>query len=193
MGRLNEFHLLRRRLPKRMNEREEKEINLFVSFELSGFTSRGGLAEWCVVGLFLCGLWAGPPANAPQRERERPQTHTTPTLSFIDGRNWLKWSEINGIQSTNEASGANKSELNWWNGVWADCLSFLKWNGREENKRGNGMEAEWSPTQGAKSSAASQGSNPANPSIVGGAESPTIDWNCFAGAEGGRWVCELGG
>jgi len=36
-----------------------------------------------VVGLFLCGLWAGAPANAPQRERERPQTHTTPTSSFF--------------------------------------------------------------------------------------------------------------
>ena len=40
--------------PKRMNEREEKEINLFVSFELSGFTSRG--AALLMKFLLLCGL-----------------------------------------------------------------------------------------------------------------------------------------
>jgi len=67
--------------PKRTLQIKKKwkidEINF--DFLLFCCASRGGLAEWCVVGLFLCGLWAGPPANAPQRERERPQTHTTPT------------------------------------------------------------------------------------------------------------------
>ena len=92
--------------PKRTLQIKKKwkidEINF--DFLLFCCASRGGLAEWCVVGLFLCGLWAGPPANAPQREKTSQNTNQTSSFSF-----YYLW---NGIINLFCWSGnGNKSKL----------------------------------------------------------------------------------
>ena len=108
--------------------------------------SRCKRKSWFVeFGFLLCGwLWAGPPANAPQRREtsENKQTqlqsfllsfnlsyfiHSTPFLLIQQiKRNWELKNEWNGIQSTNKV----KSKKKWigmkWKGIslW---LSGWRW------------------------------------------------------------------
>ena len=59
-------------------------------------------------GFSLCGLWAGAPANAPQRERERHQTN--PLNLWVKPKTKGEWSEV---------------KLNFFSFADAECLEFL--------------------------------------------------------------------
>ena len=69
-------------------------------------------------------------------------------------RHWLRRKERTN-QKTKWNQWSWKQRVKWsWNGMWANCGIVLM-KSKEWNKRGNGMEAEWSPAQGAKCSAVS--------------------------------------
>ena len=77
------------------------------------------------LGWFVGGLRAA----AAARQQANKEDQLAPQLVFfllIDGWNWLKWSEINGIQSINKEMRLKKlmgMELNK-----ANVFAFVKWN-----------------------------------------------------------------
>ena len=115
------------------NEKTNWEWN-----DIEGHCGMDGNEVWVWSSLLLAGrLWAAAAARqGAQREDERRQTNSN-GMSFLSLLFSISWrNERNWEKRERELV----CEWNEWNVMWAACLSFLKWNGREENKRGNGME-----------------------------------------------------
>lgn len=119
------FHLISLIIKEKSEIERRKEKLMGMKFEFGLlFCSRGDYGR------------QRPHGREPrEKTREDKQTQTECLLlsllfsiSWRNERNWEK------------RERELVCEWNEWNVMWAACLSFLKWNGREENKRGNGME-----------------------------------------------------
>ena len=98
-----EFDLMNWFVDWRLNELSESKRKT-KSFDFDWMRANGISVAFSSLGLLLARLWAGGPANAPQREDKREEKKATPTHN--------EWSECSGMK------GWNVMEL----------MKSMKWN-----------------------------------------------------------------